>query len=55
MCQRAKYDKIIVLNEEMRERIWNRPRAPGMKTTRYFEEHVLRKRPYLRREWCQKL
>ena len=22
-----------------------------MKTTRYFEEQVLRKRPYLRREW----
>lgn len=24
-----------------------------MKTTRYFEEQVLRKRPYLRREWCE--
>ena len=24
-----------------------------MKTTRYFEEQVLRKRPYLRREWFQ--
>ena len=24
-----------------------------MKTTPYFEEQVLRKRPYLRREWCQ--
>lgn len=24
-----------------------------MKTTRYFEEQVLRKRPYLRREWCK--
>lgn len=24
-----------------------------MKTTKYFEEQVLRKRPYLRREWCQ--
>ncbi|WP_332700941.1 hypothetical protein [Devosia sp.] len=23
-----------------------------MKTTRYFEEQVLRKRPYLEREWC---
>lgn len=23
-----------------------------MKTTRYFEEQVLRKRPYLKREWC---
>ena len=23
-----------------------------MKTTRYFEEQVLRKRPYTRREWC---
>ena len=23
-----------------------------MKTTRYFDEQVLRKRPYLRREWC---
>lgn len=25
-----------------------------MKTTRYFEERVLRKRPYLQREWCEK-
>ncbi|ELS01665.1 hypothetical protein Xen7305DRAFT_00013700 [Xenococcus sp. PCC 7305] len=25
-----------------------------MKTTRYFEEQVLLKRPYLKREWCQK-
>lgn len=24
-----------------------------MKTTRYFEEEVMRKRPYLRREWCE--
>lgn len=23
-----------------------------VQTTRYFEEQVLRKRPYLRREWC---
>ncbi len=23
-----------------------------MKTTRYFEEQVLWKRPYLKREWC---
>ena len=26
-----------------------------MKTTRYFEEQVLRKRPYIRREWCEKI
>ena len=26
-----------------------------MKTTRYFEEQVLRKRPYLRREWCVRI
>jgi hypothetical protein len=25
-----------------------------LKTTRYFEEQVLRKRPYIRREWCAK-
>jgi hypothetical protein len=25
----------------------------GVKTTRYFEEQVLRKRPYIRREWCE--
>lgn len=25
-----------------------------MKTTRYFEEQVLRKRQYLRREWCER-
>ena len=24
-----------------------------MKTTRYFEEQVLRKRPYIEREWCE--
>lgn len=24
-----------------------------MKTARYFEEQVLRKRPYIRREWCE--
>ena len=24
-----------------------------MKTTRYFDEQVLRKRPYIRREWCE--
>ena len=23
-----------------------------MKTTRYFEEQVLRKRPYIHRSWC---
>jgi hypothetical protein len=23
-----------------------------MKTTRYFEEQVLRKRPYIERAWC---
>lgn len=26
-----------------------------MKTTRYFEEQVLRKRPYLQREWCERV
>ncbi|HKI96286.1 MAG TPA: hypothetical protein VJ992_13440 [Gemmatimonadales bacterium] len=25
-----------------------------VKTTRYFEEQVLRKRRYLRREWCER-
>jgi hypothetical protein len=25
----------------------------GLKTTRYFEEQVLRKRPYIQRHWCQ--
>ena len=24
-----------------------------MRTTKYFEEQVLRKRPYIRREWCE--
>jgi hypothetical protein len=24
-----------------------------LKTTRYFEEQILVKRPYLKREWCQ--
>ncbi len=26
-----------------------------MKTTRYFDEQVLRKRPYLDREWCERI
>ena len=26
-----------------------------MKTTRYFEEQVLRKRPYIDREWCARV
>ncbi len=26
-----------------------------MKTTRYFEEQVLRKRPHIRREWCAEI
>jgi hypothetical protein len=26
-----------------------------MKTTRYFEEQVLRKRPYIEREWCREV
>jgi len=25
-----------------------------MKTTRYFDEQVMRKRPYLQREWCER-
>ena len=25
-----------------------------MRTTRYFEEQVLRKRPYIRREWVER-
>jgi hypothetical protein len=25
-----------------------------LKTTRYFEEQVLRKRPYIQREWCRR-
>jgi len=25
-----------------------------MKTARYFEEHVLRKRPYIQCEWCER-
>jgi len=26
-----------------------------MKTTRYFDEQVLRKRPYIRKEWCERI
>jgi len=26
-----------------------------VKTTRYFEEQVLRKRPYIQREWCREV
>ncbi len=28
-------------------------RQNALKTTRYFEEQVLRKRPYIQREWCR--
>ena len=31
-----------------------RRRGP-VKTTRYFGEQVLRKRPYLRPEWCERI
>ena len=30
-------------------------RAFSVKATRYFEEQVLRKRPYLKRTWCEKV
>jgi hypothetical protein len=26
-----------------------------MRTTRYFQDQVLRKRPYLRLEWCERI
>jgi hypothetical protein len=26
-----------------------------MKTTRYFREQVLRKRPYIKQEWCEEI
>jgi len=26
-----------------------------MKTTRYFDEQVLRKRPYIERQWCAEI
>jgi hypothetical protein len=26
-----------------------------LKTTRYFEEQVLRKRPYIERAWCERV
>jgi hypothetical protein len=29
--------------------------AAVVKTTRYFEEQVLRKRPYIQREWCERI
>ncbi len=30
-------------------------RRRPVKTTRYFEEQVLRKRPYIRLEWCERV
>jgi hypothetical protein len=27
----------------------------AVKTTRYFEEQVMRKRPYIQREWCARI
>jgi hypothetical protein len=32
---------------------WLTLEGQGLKTTRYFEEQVLRKRPYIQRHWCQ--
>jgi hypothetical protein len=29
------------------------PGDRGVKTTRYFDEQVLRKRPYIQRQWCE--
>jgi hypothetical protein len=26
-----------------------------VKTTRYFQEQVLRKRPYIKQEWCERI
>jgi hypothetical protein len=44
------------LQEQNKNNILPRDRAPAgarpLKTTRYFEEQVLRKRPYIRTEWC---
>lgn len=32
----------------------NKSNFRSVKTTSYFEEQVLQKRPYLKREWCQR-
>jgi len=29
--------------------------AVAIKTTRYFREHVLRKRPYIQTAWCERI
>lgn len=29
--------------------------SAAVKATRYFEEQVLRKRPYIQREWCERI
>jgi hypothetical protein len=39
----------ILLRSAMDPRV--KPAGDG--TTRYFEEQVLRKRPYIQREWCR--
>ena len=35
--------------------MWFRRWRGEAKTTRYFEEQVLRKRPNLQREWCERV
>lgn len=35
-------------------RLWSAT-VPGMNTTRYFREQVLRKRPYIKLEWCERI
>jgi hypothetical protein len=32
---------------------WSSDTSVRVKTTRYFEEQVLSKRPYIQRHWCQ--
>jgi hypothetical protein len=37
---------------DTREELGSSPPVPEYHFTAYFEHEVLRKRPYLRREWC---
>jgi hypothetical protein len=48
--QKSRHDKNKTRTIEYAE---NQPaRDHPLKATRYFEEQVLRKRPYIRPEWC---
>jgi hypothetical protein len=48
-------DSTAILNHRSGLPVIRSVGVPKIHTTRYFDEQVLRKRPYLRREWCERV